>query len=103
MKDAVSNRVNLLQRLDDTVLGIGDSRHDSLESLCVIRCLHILYDLVRASLLVGNTAAGDADALDQTLAEHLFALHVEEHVFERGRSRIDNQNFSYVLFHSFSL
>jgi len=103
VKDAVSDRVNLLQRLDDTVLGIGDSRHDSLESLCVIGSLYVLYDLLTTGLLVGKAASGDADALDQALAEHLFALHVEEHILERGRSRIDNQNFSYVFFHSFSL
>ena len=42
----------------------------------------------------GVTAfAVDADALAQTLAENLFALHIDQLVLQAGRTAVDNQNF----------
>ena len=35
----------------------------------------------------------DADALAQTLAEDLFALHIDQLVLQAGRTAVDNQNF----------
>ena len=90
VQDAVAYRVHLGEGLEDPVLRIGERGHDFLERGRVVRRLDVLRELVLARLLVDEPRAGDADALDEPLAEHLLALHVEELELQRRRTAIDD-------------
>ena len=84
VKDTMPDRIDLLQGPDDAVHRIGYRSDNGLQRLRVVRRLDLLRHLLAARLLIDEAAARNADALHKTLAEHLLALHVEEHVLERG-------------------
>ena len=43
--------------------------------------------------LLADMAALDADAFHQPFGQQLFAVHVDQLVFQGGRARVENQNF----------
>ena len=89
---AVADGVDLGNTVNDLALAGGHLLHDLGECLGVggedggRGCL-------MAVGLVGDHAAFHADALAQTLAEDLFALHIDQLVLQAGRTAVDNQNF----------
>ena len=89
---AVTDGVDLGNAVDDLACTGGHLLHDLGECLGVggedggRGCL-------MAVGLVGDHAAFHADALAQTLAEDLFALHIDQLVLQAGRTAVDNQNF----------
>ena len=90
--DAVADGVDLIHGGNDARLLIDELTKDEGDGLGVVGQL-LLDDEGLAVCLVGELAAGDADALAPALGEHGLVLHVDELIFERGTPRIDDENF----------
>ena len=88
MDHAVADRINLPEGLDDADSGVAQDLHDGLDRGHMVWNRHLLHDLLGARLGIHEAGACDADAFHKTLAEHLLALHVKEHVLERRRTGV---------------
>ena len=89
---AVADGVDLGNALDDLALAGGHLLDDLGESLGVGGEDGGRGGLVAVGLM-GDHAALHADALAQTFAQDLLALHVDQLVLQAGRTAVDNQNF----------
>ncbi len=81
---------NALLRVQQRVLHLGKGGG-------VIRQVHVLMQLPAIGGLVGKDAPVKAYALAVALAEHLFPVHIDKLIFERGAARIDYKNFHISL------
>ena len=89
---AVADGVDLGNALNDLALAGGHLLDDLGESLGVGGEDGGRGGLVAVGLM-GDHAALHADALAQTFAQDLLALHVDQLVLQAGRTAVDNQNF----------
>ena len=90
--DAVTNGVNLADAVNDLAFAGGHLLHHFSKRLGVGGEDGGGRGLVTIALM-GDHAALHADALAQTLAQHLGAVHVDELVLQAGRATVDNQDF----------
>ena len=89
---SVTNSFDLAHILDTADLGVCQSVNNDLDRNGVVGHGEIANDLVAISVFVFD-AAVDTDAFTKTLCENGFGSGVHKLIFERGASRIQNQNF----------
>ncbi len=95
----MADRVDLGEALHDPVIGVAQDRHHLRDGLDVVFHRNLAHDLVAARLGVDETRTRDPDALDEALAEHLLAGHVEELELQRRRAAVYNQYLVDFLSH----
>ena len=97
----VAHGANLIGALDYAELRIlQDLEHQLGSGFMVRNFLGNLGLFVSGAVL--QSAAFDTDPLDQALGQLFLAVHVDQLIFQRGRTRVYNQNFhnlSYSFFY----
>ena len=96
VEHAMAHRADFVHMLDRALLRVGQGLDHEGAGLGVVLDGLLKDDLLAVDLL-GELAALDADALHQALGHELFAVHVHQLVFQRGRTRVDDQNFHWSL------
>ena len=94
--DAVADGADLADIVDALALAGGHLLHDLSKSLGVGGEDRGSGSLVAVSFM-GDHAALHADALAQTLAQHLLTVHIDELIFQGRRTTVDNQNFHLLV------
>ncbi|OPZ75914.1 MAG: hypothetical protein BWY79_01889 [Actinobacteria bacterium ADurb.Bin444] len=89
----VSHRPQLVQAVQGSVLRGEKGFEDKLDAHLMVGDIHIGDHGFHAAFDVLDPGSGDADALHEPLAEHLFRAHVEKLVLQRRTPTIQNQNF----------
>ena len=89
---AVADGRDLALVLHDGALAAGHHFNDLHKRFGVGGEGHFLFPLAAVGL-VCDLAALDADALAQALAQHAFALHIDELILQRAGTTVDDQNF----------
>ena len=93
---SVANGTNLVHGFDAALFSINEERHDDLNGILVILEDDAFNDLLASVLLMLAEGSFDTDPVGISFGEHLFALHVDELVFEGRTSRI-----KYKYLHNF--
>ena len=95
VQHAVTDGVDLVNVGNHADLFVDQHFQHQLHGLGVIGdgLLVLLLGAAVHAVLVNQIGTGDADALDQALGHDLFVRHVDQLIFQRRGTGVDNQNF----------
>ena len=93
VNDAVSGCRELVEALEDPVLGIHQHIQHILDSLCMCREINFAHHCIHAGLRMLDARAADADTLHQPLGQHGFAVHIDQLILEGRTAAVENKNF----------
>ena len=92
VQHAVAYGANLAHFLHSALFGVGQGLDHERAGLGMILDRLFKNDLLAIGLL-GQLAALDADALHQALGQELLAVHIHKLIFQRGGTRVYDQDF----------
>ena len=101
VEHAVADCIDLIDRFDDAVFCAGQSVQNQLYSYGVVRHWGLNNIVVFARYFVGQDRTVDADSLAETLGQDLLVLHINQLIFQRGASAVQNKNFHFKFLHHF--
>ena len=102
MHHTVTYGINLIERLDNTNLGIGQQRKDELHTLGMLR--DVMYNLLLLTISQLHLDKGTVQAysLGTTTGHHALVVHIVQSVLDRGRTTVQYKDFhcfTFLLFY----
>ena len=100
VRHAVADGIQLVERIDDAVIGIGQCIEDQVDAHRVVGDGLMYLERLLADRLVGQNPFAETDTLDKAFGEQLvpFIVHVDHLVLDRRTSAIQNENIHFLNF-----